>query len=85
MSDILNQFIPIFFVTFGIFILFFLFMGIGYFVKKKPLKGSCGGVATLMGDEHCQFCGNDPNKCESNIDKIDDTARNKLSKIAKQA
>ena len=85
MSDMLNQFIPIFFVTFGIFILFFLFMGVGYFVKKKPLKGSCGGVATLMGDEHCQFCGNDPNKCESNIDKIDDTARNKLSKIAKQA
>ncbi len=43
-------------------------MGIGYLVKKQPLKGSCGGVATLMGDEYCQFCGNDPNKCDSLTD-----------------
>lgn len=65
MTDIFAQFIPIFLVTFGVFVLFFLFMGVGYLVKKQPLKGSCGGVATLMGDEYCQFCGNDPNKCES--------------------
>lgn len=38
MNDTLNQFIPIFFVTFGIFILFFLFMGVGYFVKKSHLR-----------------------------------------------
>lgn len=59
----MTQFLPIFAITFGVFLLFFLFMGIGYLVQKKPLKGSCGGVATLMGDEFCQFCGNDPNKC----------------------
>lgn len=68
MNDLLAQFLPMFIVTFGVFVLFFLFMGIGYIVKKKPLKGSCGGVANLMGDEYCQFCGNDPNKCESNLD-----------------
>lgn len=61
----LAAFLPIFFVTFGVFVLFFLLMGIGYLVKKQPLKGSCGGVANLMGDEYCQFCGNDPNKCDS--------------------
>lgn len=60
-----EAFLPIFFVTFGVFMLFFLFMGIGYIVKKQPLKGSCGGVAAMMGDEFCQFCGNDPNKCDS--------------------
>lgn len=65
MTDIFAQIVPMFIVTFGVFLLFFLFMGVGYLVKKKPLKGSCGGVATLMGDEFCQFCGNDPNKCES--------------------
>lgn len=59
----LSQFIPMFLITLVVFGLFFLFMGIGYIVKKQPLKGSCGGVATLMGDEFCQFCGNDPNKC----------------------
>ncbi len=61
----MQQFLPIFMITFGVFVLFFVFMAIGYIVQKKPLKGSCGGVATLMGDEFCQFCGNDPNKCES--------------------
>ena len=53
------------FIAFISFILFFIFMGIGYMVKKKPLKGSCGGVAKLMGDEQCSFCGDDPNKCDS--------------------
>lgn len=82
MTDLFSQFLPMFVVTFGVFLLFFLFMGIGYLFKKKPLKGSCGGVANLMGDEHCQFCGNDPNQCESNIDKV---ARNKAKNLAKSA
>lgn len=61
----LSQLMPILIITFSVFVLFFLFMGVGYIFKKQPLKGSCGGVANLMGDEYCQFCGNDPNKCES--------------------
>lgn len=61
----LTQLLPMLVITFAVFVLFFLLMGIGYMVKKQPLKGSCGGVANLMGDEYCQFCGNDPNKCDS--------------------
>lgn len=82
----MSAFLPIFFVTFGVFVLFFLFMGVGYLVQKKPLKGSCGGVATLMGDEYCQFCGNDPNKCETLTEADKEKMRaNKtaLDKIAK--
>lgn len=60
----LSQLLPVFMITFTVFVLFFLFMGVGYMVKKQPLKGSCGGVANIMGDEYCQFCGNDPNKCD---------------------
>lgn len=60
-----SDFLPMFLITLLVFVLFFLFMGVGYLVKKQPLKGSCGGVATLMGDKYCQFCGNDPNKCDS--------------------
>lgn len=82
LSDLMHQFIPIFFVTFGVFVLFFLFMGVGYMVKKQPLKGSCGGVANLMGDEYCQFCGNDPNKCENN--QASDSDKEKLDKLAKK-
>ena len=61
----LSQLLPMFAVTFSVFLLFFIFMGIGYMVKKKPLRGSCGGVAKLMGNEKCSYCGDDPNKCDS--------------------
>lgn len=83
LGDLMYQFLPVFFVTFGVFVLFFLFMGVGYMVKKQPLKGSCGGVANLMGDEYCQFCGNDPNKCENNQAKAE-ADKDKLDKIAKK-
>lgn len=61
----LSQLLPMLAITFSIFVLFFLFMGIGYMFKKQPLRGSCGGVAKLMGEEKCSYCGDDPNKCET--------------------
>ena len=61
----INQLLPIFAITFTVFMLFFIFMSIGYMVNKKPLRGSCGGVAKLMGNEKCSYCGDDPNKCDS--------------------
>ncbi|MFC6203113.1 (Na+)-NQR maturation NqrM [Psychrobacter urativorans] len=61
----LNQLLPMLAITFSVFVLFFLFMGIGYMFKKQPLRGSCGGVAKLMGEEKCSYCGDDPNKCET--------------------
>ena len=70
----LNQLLPMLAVTFTVFMLFFIFMGVGYMVKKKPLRGSCGGVAKLMGDECCSFGGNDPNKCESLVGQQQETA-----------
>lgn len=65
----LTQLLPMLAITFGVFVLFFLFMGIGYMIKKEPLRGSCGRVANLMGDETCQFCGDDPNKCDKRSDE----------------
>ena len=60
----LNQLLPMLAITFTVFMLFFIFMGIGM-IQKKPLRGSCGGVAKLMGNEKCSYCGDDPNKCDS--------------------
>ncbi len=60
-----SQLLPMLAITFTVFVLFFIFMGIGYMFKKQPLRGSCGGVAKLMGNENCSFCGDDPNKCQS--------------------
>ncbi len=80
----LSQLLPIFAITFTIFILFFVFMGLGYLVKKEPLKGSCGGVANLMGDETCQFCGDDPNKCaEITAEQQKDDTSAKASELGK--
>lgn len=61
----LSQLLFMLAITFTVFILFFIFMGIGYMYKKQPLRGSCGGVAKLMGEEKCSYCGDDPNKCET--------------------
>ena len=54
----------VFFLTFGIFVLFFIGMALGLLVQNKPLKGSCGGIANLLGRSDCQFCGGNPNKCD---------------------
>lgn len=75
----LSQLLPMLAITFTVFVLFFVFMGIGYMFKKQPLKGSCGGVAKLMGDERCSFCGDDPNKCETQV-----AAQNELAAKAAQ-
>jgi hypothetical protein len=49
--------------SFLVFVLFFIGMSIGYVVKGRPLKGSCGGVAALMGSDNCEICGGDPARC----------------------
>lgn len=61
----LAEFMPLFIITLVIFALFFVLMSIGYIIQKKPLRGSCGGVAAIMGNESCEFCGGDPNKCDN--------------------
>lgn len=52
------------FLAFIAFLIFFLGMALGLIFKGQPLKGSCGGVAALMGNESCEICGGNPNKCE---------------------
>ena len=41
-------------------------MAIGVLLGKKPISGSCGGVATALGEKDytCEICGDDPNKCD---------------------
>ena len=46
------------------FLTFFAFMSLGLLIQNKPLKGSCGGVSKLMGNEECDICGGNPNQCE---------------------
>lgn len=39
-------------------------MSIGVLLGRKPLSGSCGGMAALGMDLNCDICGGDTSKCE---------------------
>ena len=48
------------------FVLLIAIMAIGVLLGKKPISGSCGGVAAALGenDYTCEICGDNPNKCD---------------------
>lgn len=68
--------------AFAIFLLLFVCMAIGLIIQNKPLKGSCGGVARLMGNEDCSICGGNPQKCE---EANDNKGTKKLTDLAYDA
>lgn len=38
-------------------------MAIGVMAGRKPIAGSCGGIASLGIEKSCSLCGNDFDKC----------------------
>ncbi|MCH8552880.1 MAG: (Na+)-NQR maturation NqrM [Natronospirillum sp.] len=47
-------------------------MAIGVMFGRKPISGSCGGIAnTGVSKGACDFCGGDPNKCDAPDDEGD--------------
>lgn len=40
-------------------------MAVGVMMGRKPIAGSCGGIANLGIEKQCSFCGGVPEKCES--------------------
>ncbi|MBF0675972.1 (Na+)-NQR maturation NqrM [Pseudomonas sp.] len=51
-------------VTFAILLLVVLGMAVGVIAGRKPLAGSCGGIANLGIEKECSICGGDRQKCE---------------------
>ena len=43
-------------IVFAVFLTFILGMGIGVIFGRSPIKGSCGGLGKVTGDD-CDFCG----------------------------
>lgn len=39
-------------------------MAIGVIVKGRPIKGSCGGIASLGMGRACDICGGEQDKCD---------------------
>ncbi len=56
------------FLTFCILLLVVAGMAIGVMVRGQPIKGSCGGIASLGMGQACDICGGDKNKCEKEGD-----------------
>ena len=38
-------------------------MSVGVYFRKKPITGSCGGLANLEPGRECELCGGDPSNC----------------------
>jgi uncharacterized protein len=39
-------------------------LALGVIFGRKPLAGSCGGIANLGIDKQCSLCGGNPQKCD---------------------
>jgi hypothetical protein len=56
------------------FILLISAMAVGVLMGKKPIAGSCGGVAAALGEKDytCEICGDDPYKCDESSSQAND-------------
>ncbi|MFI0398145.1 MAG: (Na+)-NQR maturation NqrM [Thiolinea sp.] len=62
----------IFVITFAVFLLAFAALSITWFFNKATLKGSCGGLANLLGEDGKQCSCKKP--CEKRL-KLEQEAR----------
>lgn len=42
-------------------------MAVGVMFGRKPISGSCGGLANLGIDAECEICGGNPALCEAEV------------------
>jgi uncharacterized protein len=52
-------------------------MALGVLFGRKPITGSCGGIAQLGMGTDCEVCGGNPAKCQEEkggIDRAEDLA-----------
>ena len=62
----------VFLIAFAVFLLAFAALAISWFFNKETLKGSCGGIANLMGEDGKQCGCKKP--CEKRL-KLEQDAR----------
>ena len=56
--------------VFVVMLLVVLGMAVGVIMGRKPIAGSCGGIAALGIEKECSICGGSREKCEEvNSDK----------------
>ncbi|MGD9983103.1 MAG: (Na+)-NQR maturation NqrM [Porticoccaceae bacterium] len=52
-----------FLLALGVLLLLIAGMSIGVLMGRKPIAGSCGGMAALGMEVECDICGGDTTKC----------------------
>ncbi|BAU75116.1 (Na+)-NQR maturation NqrM [Metapseudomonas furukawaii] len=53
-----------FVLVFLVMVLVVLGMAVGVIMGRKPIAGSCGGIANLGIEKECSICGGNREKCE---------------------
>jgi len=74
--------------SFVVLILIVVGMAVGVLMGRKPIAGSCGGMAALGMDVACDVCKGDPEVCETEQQKTmkaDKLARNEVDDISYDA
>lgn len=51
-------------IVFGAMLFFVVAMAVGVLLGRKPISGSCGGMAAIGMESACDVCGGDKGKCE---------------------
>jgi len=51
--------------TFVILLMIIAAMSVGVLMGRKPISGSCGGLANAGVGGPCEICGGDLNKCDA--------------------
>lgn len=61
-------------IVFVVMLLVVFGMSIGVIMGRKPIAGSCGGIANLGIEKECSICGGSREKCEEVNAGKDDVA-----------
>jgi uncharacterized protein len=66
--------------VFALMLLVVLGMAVGVIFGRKPIAGSCGGIANLGIEKECSICGGSREKCEEvNREQTGDVVNSKLA------
>ena len=68
-----------FLVVFRTMLLVVGMMAVGVMMGRKPIAGSCGGIANLGIEKECSICGGSREKCEEINGSADETSPNELA------
>ena len=60
-------------IVFFTMLLMVALMAVGVIMGRKPIAGSCGGIANLGIEKECSICGGSREKCEE-VNRTPDAA-----------